>query len=66
MAVSIKEKLEKEIYNSIAPKEKISVPSLPTYCISDSSICGSFQTEAYCPLFCCNGCRLREVKLIYD
>ena len=44
---------------------ELSISDLPTECVSDSGVCGSFQTiDGYCPISGCLGCKLKEVKLI--
>ena len=44
----------------------IKISDLSPSCLTDSGLCGSFQTaDGYCPRFGTNGCPLREV-MIFD
>lgn len=60
----IKRIINKYVNKDFVTKIEQSISDLYIECINDSGVCGSFQSDGYCPIFGCLGCKLKEVKLI--
>ena len=55
---------QRTVVEKAVPIRILNLRSLPADCYTDSGVCGSFQTDGWCPRFHCLGCKFKGVRLI--